>query len=154
LIGDVKTFLTSLAVVALLVGGPISLRAGSSQTAPHPLLSVEARRYAAMVAANREALEPLLSDDLSYIHSNGIRETKAQFLDAVQAGDIRYTSIQPTETLVRDEGRWAMLTGVVRMTVVLGGKEQSARLFYTAIYERTRPGWQLVSWQTTRAATP
>lgn len=119
---------------------------------PHPLLAVEAQRYQAMVDADRVALAALLGDELVYIHSNGIQENKTEFLDAVEAGDIRYLGIEPIETKVRDHGRWAVLTGIVRMLVHTDGRDQSARLFFTAVYERIDRRWQLISWQTTRAS--
>lgn len=136
-------------VIALVTLSSPSVMAGSRMQ-PHPLLGVEMARYQAMIAADREALATFLSDDLVYIHSNGIRENKVQFLDAVEAGDIRYLSIQPLETQVRDQGRWAVLTGAVRMTVHTGGRQRSADLFFTAVYERVHRQWQLSSWQTTQ----
>ncbi len=130
---------------------PAGLSTASSRMQPHPLLTVEVERYNAMIAADRGALAPMLAEELVYIHSNGIRENKVQFLDAIEAGDIKYFSIVPSQTKVRDHGRWAVLTGLIDMTVDTSGKKQSATLFYTAIYERIDRRWQLISWQSTRA---
>ena len=130
---------------------PMGASTAGTRMQPHALLAVEVERYNAMIAADRSALAPMLAEELVYIHSNGIQENKVQLLDAIQAGDIKYLSIVPSETKIRDHGRWAALTGLIDMTVYTSGKKQSATLLYTAIYERVDRRWQLVSWQTTRA---
>ncbi len=143
-----------LRLVVLLIACtliPTGSSTAGSRMQPHPLLAVEAKRYEAMIAADRTALAPMLAEELVYIHSNGILENKIEFLDAVQAGDIKYLSIVPSETKIRDHGRWAVLTGLIDMTVHTSGKKQSATLLYTAIYERIDRRWQLISWQSTRA---
>ena len=54
---------------------------------------VERRRFAAMVAQDIAALEPLLADDLTYGHSNGEFQNKAEFLETIRGGRLRYEAI-------------------------------------------------------------
>jgi len=135
---------------ALVSASLFSLLHAGGAPAPHPLLSVEVARYEAMIARDREALSRLLADDLIYVHSNGLRESKAAFIDAVENGDICYLGVETVETNIRDHGNWALLNGIVRMTVEIGGNRQSKSLHFTAVYRRIDRSWQLASWQTTR----
>lgn len=136
------------AVLALIT----SQAAWAGARPPHPLLRVEAERFEAMVRGDVAALAPLLANELVYIHSNGIRETKKQFLDALRSGDIRYLSIRPLESEVRDRGDWAMIVGVVELRGALRNRPPvDLRLLYSSVYRRVGDRWQLVLWQTTRA---
>ena len=44
------------------------------------ILALEERRYAAMLAADMGALEPLVHEDLVYTHSSGVVDGKASWL--------------------------------------------------------------------------
>ncbi len=47
---------------------------------------VEGELYRAMIARDDSLLPELLADDLVYIHSNGVSETKQAYLASVAAG--------------------------------------------------------------------
>ena len=63
---------------------------------------VERRRFAAMVAQDIAALEPMLAKELTYGHSNGEFQDKAQFLDTIRNGRLRYEAIGNPELLGGD----------------------------------------------------
>jgi hypothetical protein len=44
------------------------------------VLDVEDRRYAALIEPDLPTLERLFHDRLSYAHSSGVRDTKAEYL--------------------------------------------------------------------------
>ena len=80
-----------------------------SETVVNTVRELERERFRAMVEADGEQLDALLSDAVSYIHTNGKRETKTQFLAAVTSGKRRYRQIeaesdQVTQCLVHCEG--------------------------------------------------
>ena len=50
--------------------------------------ALEDKRYAAMERADREVLEQLLADDLTYVHTSGRVETKSQFINSIESGEI------------------------------------------------------------------
>ena len=52
--------------------------------------ALERDRFRAMVDGDVPLLNQLLSDSVSFVHSNGKRETKRQFIDAISAGHRRY----------------------------------------------------------------
>ena len=55
---------------------------------------LERDRFRAMVDGDEEALEVLLSERLWYVHTNGKRENKRQFIEAVTVGRRRYRLIE------------------------------------------------------------
>ena len=55
---------------------------------------LERDRFRAMVDGDGELLDALLAENASYVHTNGKRETKRQFIDAITAGRRRYRQIE------------------------------------------------------------
>jgi hypothetical protein len=53
----------------------------------------EAELYRAMLAFDYTALDGLLSDEVSYIHSTGVVEAKAEYFAALRQGLYEYADI-------------------------------------------------------------
>jgi ketosteroid isomerase-like protein len=108
-----------------------------------------ARRFAAMVERDLEALGALLADELTYTHSNGRVETKEQFLAALASGALEYLAIvSEGESAVRlyADGEVGLIAGAARVTVRTGGREGAVTLRYTSVYVHRDGRWQLVAW--------
>ncbi len=114
------------------------------------ILATEQQRFASMVSRDTVALRPLLADDLVYIHSNALQETKAAHLSAIATGRLVYASMLRETAQVRRYGKMALTNGIVRVTGVVNDTSFDVRLLYTAVYRRVRGQWQLVNWQSTR----
>ena len=114
------------------------------------ILATEQQRFASMVSRDTVALRPLLADDLVYIHSNALQETKAAHLSAIATGRLVYASMLRETAQVRRYGKMALTNGIVQVTGVVNGTSFDVRLLYTAVYRRVRGQWQLVNWQSTR----
>ena len=65
------------------------------------LTQIERRRFDAMVRKDTAALEEILSDDLTYIHSTGRLEKKSDFLSSLRSEALVYLSIAPEDLQVR-----------------------------------------------------
>jgi ketosteroid isomerase-like protein len=111
---------------------------------------VERRRFAAMVAQDIAALEPLLADDLTYGHSNGESQNKAQFLETIRGGRLRYEAIGVQGLNVRQYGNVAIVTGQILISGRAGTEAVMLNLRYTDAYVNRDGRWQLVAWQSTR----
>src|SRR5439155_6305822 len=61
------------------------------------VLATEDRRFAAMVHADTAALAHLLARDLTYTHTDGALNTRAELLQIVGSGALRYASIRSEE---------------------------------------------------------
>jgi ketosteroid isomerase-like protein len=111
---------------------------------------VERRRFAAMVAQDIAALEPLLASDLTYAHSNGEFENKAEFLETIRSGRLRYEAIDVAELSVREYGNVAIVTGLIVVQARAGDQPVKLNVRYTDAYVSHDGRWQLVAWQSTR----
>ena len=130
--------------------------APASPAAPKPedvqkeVLAQDARRIEAMTKADAQALGEILRDDLTYIHSSGPLETKAQVLDEITSGKLRYRAIEPSEQTVRVFGDTAIVTGRAQLRVTSGGKPLGFWVRFTEVWVRANNAWQLAAWQSTR----
>lgn len=114
------------------------------------VLATEDRRFAAMVEADTGALAHLLGPDLTYTHTDGAQNTRAELLQIMGSGALRYTSISPEAREVRVVGSSAVVTGRSAMRVEANGQVHAFRIRYLAVYRRGARGWELIAWQSTR----
>lgn len=111
---------------------------------------IERARFAAMVARDVRALDPMLASDLHYCHSTGQVENEAQFLETIRTQRLRYDAIDLKEINVRHSGDLALVTGLANVRVAVGSDSQQFDLRYTDAYVLRDGRWQLVAWQSTR----
>jgi len=123
-----------------------------SQTlAKKSVLDTEAQRFAAMTTRDTVFLKNYLADDLVYIHSNGLTETKKAHINAISSGSIIYRTMDRAfETQVRHYGKWAIANGTVQVTGIVNNNPFEVQLRYTAVYRKKRGKWLLINWQSTR----
>jgi ketosteroid isomerase-like protein len=115
------------------------------------VLDTEAQRFAAMTGRDTFFLQNYLANDLVYIHSNGLTETKTAHILAISSGSIIYRSMSRAPgTQIRDYGKWAITNGTVQVTGILNGNPFEVQLRYTAVYRKKRGKWLLTNWQSTR----
>lgn len=118
------------------------------------LIELENTRFQAMIRRDTLTLQTLLTDDLVYIHSNGLTESKLQHLQAIATRSLSYN-------IMTREGepavRWldsctAIVNGLVRVSGLIGSDPFTIRIRYTAVYHRDgrKKPFQLASWQSTR----
>ncbi len=110
----------------------------------------EVRRFEAIVRGDLAALERILSDDLSYTHATGVFETKAEFLDKLKSGQLKYEAFAPEDIRVRVYGTTGVVTGIARVRVQVKGELLQFQLRFTDVYVKKDDRWQMVAWQATR----
>lgn len=116
--------------------------------------ALERNRFRAMVDGDGEALDALLSDKVCYVHTNGKRETKQQFIDAITAGRRRYRQIeiQSQDVLPVGDATYVVAgRALIEMETNNGGLVFS--IAYTAVQTHESGRWRLLVWQATRCAT-
>ncbi len=111
--------------------------------------ALEDKRYEAMKRADREVLEQLLADDLTYVHTSGRVETKSQFINSIESGEILYRSIDREDVQVRIYGNTAVVTGLANVNVELRGRVEHLRIRFIDVYVRQNGHWNMVAWQST-----
>jgi len=112
----------------------------------------------ATIAGDFRRLAPLLSDELSYGHSDGRVQTKLDFLDTVRTSRVKYETYDYEELYAQSVGEGLVtLTGRVFLRASAGGESITARLRFLAVWRQENGAWRLFAYQSTRqpeAATP
>ena len=108
-------------------------------------------RVAALVAGDVAALGAILSDDLHYVHSNGVADTKASFLANLTAGKTKYVEYVPRERSWRfPAAGLALESGRARVKVVNATGPMTADLSYLATWREENGQWRFLAWQSAR----
>jgi glucose/arabinose dehydrogenase len=143
----------SLMVLALAVALPAlaTAQSGAMGKEEQQVLQAEKDRFAAMVKVDEAVLNKLLSDDLTYIHSTALLQTKKEFIASLKEGGIKYVSVVPSaaDWKVRIAGTVAVVTGLAAVHVLDHGNDRNIRIRYTDIHTNRAGSWQLVNWQST-----
>jgi ketosteroid isomerase-like protein len=126
------------------------LTAFGQKRGAQPVLEFELQRFDAMVRADTQALRAMLADDLIYVHSNALIETREDHLQAIIGQKLIYKSMKREEARVRYFGKTAIVNGTVAVDGKINANDFAVRLLYSAVYRRLGKGWQLVNWQSTR----
>jgi len=113
-------------------------------------LQAEDARYAAQMANDFAAMERLLGNDLTYIHSSTLVDSKASFIESMRSGAVRYRSMRRGDVKVRCYGCLAIITGQGRFDVTVKGENRTLNLLFHAVWAKRAAGLQFVSWQATR----
>jgi hypothetical protein len=113
-------------------------------------LDAEDARYRAQLSNDFAAMERLFGDDLVYIHSSTVLDTKQSFIESMRSGTVRYRVMKRGETRVRTYGCIAIVSGRARFEVTVKGEERTLELLFHAVWAMRTGGPQFVSWQATR----
>jgi Domain of unknown function (DUF4440) len=117
-----------------------------SQSAPEQqILDLSKKKFHWMIEMKFDSLESVLDDRMIFIHSNGWTENKAEFIQDIKTGKLRYKSIDVLEASVRLYSTTAIIIGRGKFIVVLDGKDLQLELKYTEVYIQQNGGWLLAS---------
>src|SRR3954464_15790315 len=86
---------------------------------------LEDRRYAAMVDADLDTLDDLLSDDVIYTHSDASVDTKKSYLDMLRSEELVYLHVEHTTGLVLIRPGVAIVTGTMSRSIRMHGPEKT-----------------------------
>ncbi len=134
----------------IILGSCLAFNCIAQDTKEAALLSAELKRFQAMTQRDTQALRDMLADDLYYVHSNAMVETKAQHLTAIAKGSLIYISMQREQVQARMYKGIALTNGIVLVKGVLNGNEFDVKLRYSATYRKQKGHWLLANWQSTR----
>lgn len=110
---------------------------------------LEDARRAAMISADPAALESVFAADCTYIHSNGISQSRADLLGMLARGEIRYRAFTVDAVQYRAYGTTVVVTGMQTIELTNSGKPFSSRSRYTVVYAPAADGFRVVAYQST-----
>jgi ketosteroid isomerase-like protein len=114
------------------------------------VLRADDRRFEAMRKGDWAALDAVLADDLTYVHSTARLESKAEHIANLRAGKPHYRGIAPRDRHARVHGGVGIVNGVSDMHVERDGKENRFTVRYLAVYTKAGADWRMIAWQSTR----
>ena len=139
-----------LLVTLLCVAMPIEARSKARPDSAQEVRALEQKRVSALVAGDVKTLESIFSDDLTYTHSSGKLDTKAQFLEGVKSGALKYEAMNHQDVGARGYGDAVVLTGTSEVKVKSEGQALSFRIRFISVYAKQRGQWRMIAWQSTR----
>jgi len=114
------------------------------------VLEAEDRRYRAMLDADLATLDQLCADELSYAHSSGARDTKAQYFEKVRTGYYVYRRIDHPVERVEVVGDTAMVVGRMIADLDVDGVPKTIDNLAVAVWVRAGQDWRLLAYAPTR----
>lgn len=116
------------------------------------LLALEQERQRALVEEDHAGLEQLFADDLLYVHTTGLVQDKAQYLDYARHA-VRYLAVARGELQVRLFGDGLALMSGPQCNLLQkrgGGEPVRAEGFATQLWVKEEAGWRIASFHGTR----
>jgi ketosteroid isomerase-like protein len=109
---------------------------------------------AAVVKKDYAVLDRVLADDLTYTHSDGRLDTKANFIEALRSGKQTYSAAEHQSMDVRLVNKdVALVRARLRMTAAVTGQTATpANFSILRVYQLKNGRWQLVAHQSARLA--
>jgi len=101
----------------------------------------------AMVDPTKAALEKLTAPELSYGHSSGKVQNKAEFIDALVSGTSDFLNIDLTEQTIKIVGNTAIVRHVLSAATSDNGKAGNAHIAILLVWIKQNKEWKLLARQ-------
>jgi ketosteroid isomerase-like protein len=127
---------------------------GSNVGAVEQQINALADQYIqAFKKADTGFMEKYFADKFSAIHSNGQLYSKAQAIDNVKSGTLKWETVDTRERKIYAYGDAAVVVGLASSTGIVGGKPYSGDYRTTQVWVKQNGGWEVVAFQSTRVPT-
>ncbi|MEM9672721.1 MAG: nuclear transport factor 2 family protein [Bacteroidota bacterium] len=108
--------------------------------------AVKALRIA-MVDADEAALQEIALDELTYGHSSGLLEDKAQFVVALASGKSDFKNMDLTNQTITVVDNTALVRHELKADVVDNGNQASIHLGVLLVWQKQKGDWKLLARQ-------
>jgi ketosteroid isomerase-like protein len=95
-------------------------------------------------------MEKHFADDFTAIHSNGALVTKAQEIDNVKTGKIKWASVDLHDRKIHVLGDTAVVITLASSTGTIAGNPYSGDFRTTQVWVKRNGDWKMVAFQSTR----
>ena len=134
-------------ICALMLVPMISTRSfAQSKEESAVAAAVEALRKA-MIDPDKNVLDKLLSDDLSYGHSSGQIQSKAELIESLTGGKSHFVTIELSEQTLKVVDKTAIVRHHFFATTNDGGKTAEVRLAVLLVWVKQKGDWKLLARQ-------
>jgi Domain of unknown function (DUF4440) len=106
----------------------------------------------AMIDGNKQELEAVVSDKLSYGHSAGLVENKTAFVDKIVSGKSDFVTIELKDQTISISGKTAVIRHKLNATTNDNGKPGEVHLSILLIFQKDNRQWKLLARQAVKLA--
>jgi ketosteroid isomerase-like protein len=140
---------TSIKVTLVILAFPFAATSKLNASAEEDAKTVAAldTKYQAAVKANdAQTMDQILADDFVLVTGRGKVYDKADLIDSARKQEVTYErqDEQPGSQKVRVWGDTAVVTALLWIKSVQGGKPADYKLWFSDTYVRTPTGWRYV----------
>ncbi len=117
------------------------------------VVQLERQRQQALMNEDQTAIERLFAEDLVYVHTTGMVQNKAQYLEYARTA-VRYLEVQRGELNVQVLGEGVLLMTGPQCNVLqkrAGGDPVRAEGFASQVWVKGEQGWQMALFHGTRS---
>jgi ketosteroid isomerase-like protein len=140
-----------LCQIAIIVFGYSLLAVAQSSTAKQ-LIELENRFNEALVRADIGVIENIEANDLIFTDAAGLVRSKADEIQSLKSGDIKFEFIKMTDTRVQDYGNVGVVTGSVLEKAQYKNVDISGTYRFTDVWTKRNGKWEHVTGQETLVA--
>ncbi len=142
--------LFGITVLGALAASPVMAENCGGPVTADEALDAEDARYAAQMGDDYGALQKLLGEDLVYIHSSAVVDTKASYIDSMKSGTVKYRVMRRSDVTVRTYGCVAIISGLGNFDVTVKGQDLAVEIRFHSIWAKRDRGLEFISWEATR----
>jgi len=113
------------------------------------VLDTDAAYREAVLHGDAAKLSTIFSDDILIVHSDGGRDTKVNFLDAISSGRLKLTSYERSDVQVRTYGSVALMSSKTVKTFFYGRSPAKASDTSIVTFSKAGNRWKMVAMQNT-----
>ncbi|MCI0452608.1 MAG: nuclear transport factor 2 family protein [Candidatus Latescibacteria bacterium] len=135
-----------IAMTALAVG---PVHAVTKEELVAAVVQREAQRQRAMIDVDLAAIDDLFAVDATYIHSNGLAQTKAGVVAMLEKKELRYVSFDVKEVTYRVYGETVVCTGMQSIELTSSGRPFTSNSRFMTVYAMIDGKPRVVAYQST-----
>lgn len=101
----------------------------------------------AMVEGDRQALETIADEKLSYGHSSGLVENKSEFVEKIVTGKSDFVAIDLSDQVITVSGKTAIVRHILNASTNDGGVAGTVKIKVLLVFQKSQTGWKLLARQ-------
>ncbi|MGH9698810.1 MAG: nuclear transport factor 2 family protein [Candidatus Acidiferrales bacterium] len=139
-----------------LVAGPLQAQSSAENTSnaevEKEVLQVEHQRDQALLHRDMAVLDSIQDDDLTFVNGRGMVLTKAQYMDEIRSGRIKFITFEQGDYRFHIFGDTVVFTARNTGAVEVHGKIERTPRRFTMVYVKEHGQWKFAAFQATSIA--
>ncbi|MEN2401872.1 nuclear transport factor 2 family protein [Flavobacterium sp. MC2016-06] len=107
----------------------------------------------AMIDADGNKLKDLTSDKLTYVHSNGVFQNQAEFIDGIVSGKSDFVTIDFQDQTITVNNDTAIVRHVLAAHTKDGGIDKDIKIGIMLVWQKQKNNWVLIARQAYKLTT-